>query len=227
MGNESSQRAVFLEVEGDQWFERNKDALEVKEREESFPEVDWLLSQLEPFQKTISQVLEIGCGGGGNLRYLSRKLNALGKGIDPSRKAIEWGKQFGEEELGVGSADRLNYPSKSFDLVYFGFCLYLLDREYLLSAISEADRVLRPGGFLAITDFDPPYPFKNSYQHRAGIYSFKRDYSRCFTLAGGYHVVSKRSFSHSEPHFHADPNERISTSLLFKELVDLSPKRID
>jgi len=114
-------------------------------------------------------------------------------------------------------ADLAMFQDESFDFVYFGFCLYLLDRRDLFSAIAEADRVLKNGGFLAITDFDPIHRHKRPYHHKEGVFSFKQDYSRFFTESEMYYLVAKNSFSHRQPFFDEDGNERVSTTLLFKE----------
>ena len=112
------------------------------------------------------------------------------------------------------------YPLRPnpYDLVYFGFCLYLLDRRDLFSAIAEADRVLKNGGFVAITDFDPISQHKRPYHHKDSVFSFKQDYSKFFTGSGMYFLVSKSSFSHQQPFLDVDGDERLSTTLLFKEM---------
>src|SRR5258708_11795718 len=123
----------------------------------------------------------------------------------------------GRIELQAGTASKLPLESQSLDLVYFGFCLYLVDRQDLFSAVAEADRVLKNGGFLAITDFDPIHWHKRPYHHKEGIFSFKRDYSKLFTASGMYFLVAKTRFSHRGASFDPDGGERVSTTLLFKE----------
>ena len=50
-----------------------------------------------------------------------------------------------------------------FDLVHLGFFLYLVDREDYLRCISEADRLLKFGGFLSIIDFETPIQYRHAY----------------------------------------------------------------
>ncbi len=213
-----NQSAVFLEGEGDNYFLRNKAALDVKS---GANEINWLGQALTPFKTKINTVLEIGCSNGSKLEQICGLLDAKGQGIDPSKQAVDEGNRrlSGKGvDLQVGTASRLSFDRGVFDFVYFGFCLYLLDRQDLFSAAAEADRVLKFGGFLAITDFDPIHRHKRAYHHKDGVFSYKQDYSQLFTGSGLYYLVAKNSFSHRQPFFDTDGNERVSTTLLFKEV---------
>ena len=213
-----NQSSIFLEGEGDNYFLRNKAALEVRS---GASEITWLGQALSPFKDKINTVLEIGCSNGAKLEQICGLLDAKGQGIDPSKQAVDEGNRRlsrSGTQLHVGTASRLPFEALSFDFVYFGFCLYLLDRQDLFAAMAEADRVLKFGGFLAITDFDPIHRHKRPYHHKDGVFSFKQDYSKVFTESGLYYLVSKNSFSHRQSFFDADGNERVSTTLLFKEI---------
>lgn len=217
------QSATFLEGEADNYFLRNKAALDSRATSENgFFEVDWLAQTLKPFNNKIVSLLEIGCSNGVNLARMCDLLHAKGEGIDPSELAVTAGNlgfgNGGQIQLHVGTASSLSFKTQSFDFVFFGFCLYLLDRSDLLAAIAEADRVLKSGGFLAITDFDPINRQKKSYHHTDGVFSFKQDYSQLFTAGGAYYLAAKISYSHRQLFFDEDGNERVSTTLLFKEI---------
>ena len=219
----TSQSDMFLEGEGDNYFRRNKPTLDsvVTAYGNETSEVDWLCRALTPFQEQIHSVLEIGCANGAKLERMCSALGAKGAGIDPSALAVADGNQRlqdGKIRLHTGTASSLPFEPQSFDFVYFGFCLYLLDRHDLFPAMSEADRVLKNGGFIAITDFDPIQQHKRPYHHKEGIFSYKQDYSKLLLGSGMYFLVSKTSFSHRWPYFDADGGERVSTSLLFKEI---------
>ena len=188
---------------------------------QEFSDIDWLMQELTPFREKIGSVAEIGCSSGYKLARICELIDAKGSGLDPSKLAVaEGNRKFGDEriQLHAGSASKLPFASQSFDLVYFGFCLYLLDRQDLLSAVAEADRVLKSGGFLAITDFDAIHRHKRPYHHKDGVFSYKQDYSQLFTASGMYFLVSKNSFSHHGASFDPDGDERVSTTLLFKEM---------
>ena len=210
-----SQSKVFLESEGDCWFERNKKAISSKS---SFYETETIKRVLQRYKDNIKSVLEIGCGNGAKIFDLCDYFKATGFGIDPSAAAVKNGKELYKDlQLSVSTASKLPYNDDSFDLVYFGFCLYLVDRNDIFKAAAEADRVLKNGGFLAICDFDPKQRHKRAYDHKPGLFSFKSSYADFFKAGGHYYLVAKESFSHGESHFTTDSDERVSVSILYKE----------
>ena len=215
-----SQAKDFINGEGDAWYKRNIKKVNSKGNNTRKILVDWCT----PFKKSISNILEVGAGSGHPLAYLSEKLEAKSEGIEPSKQAVElWNKNKIQIEGGintnltVGTSNYLPYENKKFDLLVFGFCLYLVDREDLFKSISEADRVLKNNGLLAIIDFDPLKPFKNEYSHKENIFSYKNNYSNIFLASGHYSLMYKHSFSHHNTIFDKNVNERVSLSLLFKE----------
>ena len=70
--------------------------------------------------------------------------------------------KFPSLNLKLGFGDSL--PLKK-NLVHLGFFLYLVDRKDYLKCISEADRMLKFGGFLSIIDFETPFPYSNQYSY--------------------------------------------------------------
>jgi ubiquinone/menaquinone biosynthesis C-methylase UbiE len=210
----SSQSRLFLDGEGDNWFERNKKSIS---ETENFYEIEIIKRVLSSFD-SIQNILEIGCGNATKLNNLCSYFNAQGSGIDPSALAIENGiGLFKNLKLSVGTASNIPYKENAFDLVFFGFCLYLIDRDDIFKVISESDRVLKKGGFLVIFDFDPAQRHKTPYHHKFGIFTYKTSYSEFFTNSGHYSLVAKESFSHHENHFSLNSDERISLSILYKE----------
>jgi ubiquinone/menaquinone biosynthesis C-methylase UbiE len=209
------QSKVFLESEGDSWFERNKT---VVNNREIFYETEIITRVLRHYKNDIKSILEIGCGNGVKLINLCNFFNAMGFGVDPSAAAIKNGNELNKNlHLSVSTSSKLAYNDDSFDLVYFGFCLYLVDRSDMLKTVAEADRVLKSGGFLAILDFDPKQRHKRAYHHMPGLFSFKTSYADFFTAGGHYYLVAKESFSHGASHFTVDSDERVSISILYKE----------
>ncbi len=154
-----SRHDVFLQGEGDAWFMRNEAPAHDQ------PPM-WAVAPLVTFVDDTSTVLEIGCSDGRNLAWLAAQTGCSGAGVDPSDVAIATGlDRHPELDLRVGTADRLPFERR-FGLVLLGFCLYLCDREDLPRIVAEVDRVLKPGGCLAIIDFDPPTPRRRRYRHR-------------------------------------------------------------
>jgi len=205
---QNSQEKVFLKGEGDRYFERNRGEVIRKET------LDFYARFLRPG----SEILEIGCSNGANLNYLSQKVQCKCFGVDPSSEAIRSGVgKFQGLDLSVGTAEKLHFPDERFDFVFFGFCLYLVDRHNLAKAVAEADRVLKDKGFLGIMDFDEKIPRKRPYKHCSGINSYKMDYSSLFLAYPHYSLVEKHSFSHASSSFVEDVSKRVSVVMMFKD----------
>jgi len=215
------QKDIFLSSEGDAWYRRNKEHLDLLS--ESNDSVCELIQQ----QKLLpNSVLEIGCASGQRLNVIDKVFGASCNGIDVSSEAILAGKkQFNNITLNTGSADDLKFSDDSFDLVIFGFCLYLCDRKDLFKIASEADRVLKDQGMIIIKDFHPPFPYKNSYSHCDNIFSYKMDYSRLFTWNPAYSIFSTNIMSHGKLAARVDVDERISLTLLHKNLAGAYPNK--
>lgn len=208
------QKDIFLNGEGDQWFLRNKEIILSSKVSD-----DHLLPIVE-YLKPGMKVLEIGSSFGSNLNILNNKIPGLELfGLDPSGEAINAGKNlFPDLKLNIGTAEDIDSLKIEFDFIFFGFCLYLIDRESLESIVSKVNQALKPGGYIGIIDFDTKTPLKNAYSHYEGVYSYKMDYSQLFLKLPNYFLVSKKSWSHEGPFFHIEMNERCSTQVLFKEL---------
>ena len=208
-----SNKGFFKEGEADNWFNRNLESIGQKENKSGKLLAEWL----DPFKLDIDSIVEIGCGSGHFLSYLSSELNTKGFGIDPSNEAIEFIRNsFPYLSVEAGWGDNIPFDVE-FDLVHLGFFLYLVDRNAYLSCIKEADRILKPGGFLSIIDFDTPFPYSNEYSHQKGVFSHKHNNSNIFVATGMYTVVNKYHFSHNQFFFDKDINERVSLTLLYKE----------
>lgn len=213
--NLSSQRDIFLSDEADQWFDRNKTALVPDRPDPVFEAVSYV--GIQP-----RRILEIGCANGWRLNRLHQKFGAECVGIDPSGKAITQGREtFPALDLRVGSADELPGATGEYDLVIFGFCLYLIDPNLHFRCIAEADRVLGDKGFLAIFDFLAPVPYHNIYSHREGVRSFKHEFSRYFLAHPAYNLIH-RALDHGKSDL-LDPDRREGVDILVKSLDNAFP----
>ncbi len=209
-----SQEREFLKSEGDEWFKRN-----IHKFTENSLEISVLCNWLMPFQKEVQTILEIGSGGGNKLSQMCWQLNSKGYGIEPSSLAVDYAnKNYGDKcVFEVGTADSLPTQLEKFDLIHFGFCLYLVSRDKITDCLKKADLLLKPGRFLSIIDFDPQQPHANEYVHFKGLKSFKDSYYKMFCDLGNYTLVNKYSFSEGNHYFSVDSSVRTSLTLLFKE----------
>lgn len=207
---DEKQREVFLKTEGDKWFERNERAMEKEANCICF------------FSKYITKgakVLEIGCANGRNLYAIKKRIDCVCYGVDPSSKAINDGiEKYSGLNLSVSTSDNLPFDDSSFDFVYFGFCMYLIDRTLLTKTIYEADRVLKNKGYIGITDFDNKIPIKRQYKHVEGLYSYKMDYPSLFCAFPHFTLVDKYPYSHNSECFVEEINERVASTVIYKDL---------
>lgn len=103
----------------------------------------------------INDVLELGSGKGFNTMYLSRKNKDLKfKAIDLTpefvEKAAKESKNTPNAQFKIGDFHELLYPNESFDLV---FEIEAVCHAYdIKKVISEAYRVLKPGGHFILFD---------------------------------------------------------------------------
>jgi ubiquinone/menaquinone biosynthesis C-methylase UbiE len=210
-----NQENVFSQGEGDQWFLRNLPHIE---NSRTFPDVDFILERLKPFQNQINRVLEVGCAAGHKVEKLTAVLDAHPFGIDPSEKAIcaAIKRTNNFENFVVGTVDNINFTDSQFDVVFVAFCLYLVSRDELEQAMAEVDRVLRIGGFLIIEDFDPGVEQEVVYKHHSEIKTYKADYAKYFLNSDKYYLLEKKSISHVSNYFSNESSERISIQILQK-----------
>ena len=108
-------------------------------------------------------VLDVGCSGG----YLARKLAVAAApsgrvtGVDPSAAAIGYAQRRAAGTamtFTVGSAQHLNLPDASFDVVTCTLALHHVPARQRAAALAEMYRVTKPGGRLLVADFDPARP---------------------------------------------------------------------
>lgn len=102
----------------------------------------------------VERVLDVGCGIGQVLYPFVALKNAVGVGLDQTSHACRMGRDFYTEHVEgarvsfvCGIAEKLPFPSSSFDVVNCGLALPYMDNA---RAIEEVARVLRPGGVLLL-----------------------------------------------------------------------------
>jgi len=210
------QKNTFLESEGNEWFRRNIDNLHSRE----LPHGDAILVEvlkLLPPRAEGTTVLEIGCADGTRLKWLQENRGCRCYGVDPSAEAVAVARAGGIDAH-QATADQLPFKDCTFDIVIFGFCLYLCDDKDLFRIALEADRVLRNPGWLVILDFYSPTPLKRAYRHREGLFSRKMDYRTLFTWHPGYIAMTHHVRRYSDDSYTDDRQEWIATSVIRKNL---------
>ena len=212
------QRDTFLNSEGDAYYERNSDHSGAPSRP--------LVSSLRALEIKPKRILEIGCSDGRVLEILKAAFSSECHGIDPSREAVEVGrKRASGVHLAVGTADRLDFEDNFFDLVIFGFCLYLCDPQDHFRIAAEANRVLQNGGFLVILDFHGSPPHRNEYRYRPGVFSFKMDYSGMFLWHPSYRLLSRAYSEHATP-LTLSRDEAVVMNILHKDMTHAFPSAL-
>lgn len=214
------QKQQFLAGEGDAYFARNQSVLTLADAIANTDPVLPVLAGIKPFPK---RVLEIGCANGWRLNQIRAFGAEHCQGIDPSHDAVECGKRaYSAIDLRVGTADLLPFPNASFDLLVFGFCLYLCDPDDHFRIVCEADRVLANEGHLVIFDFDPPAPYRNVYAHLQDVFSYKMDFSRLFLAHPHYLLREKRVGPHGCTGL-VGPDDRVAVTWLAKTVASAWP----
>jgi ubiquinone/menaquinone biosynthesis C-methylase UbiE len=174
-------KEYFLKKGGDDYFYRNKNKIINFKNE--------LLSKviLDNLNNKVFNVLEVGCGDGRRLLYLNKKYKKINFfGIDPASVALKNKKIF----LKKGTADQLPFKKNFFDVIIYGFCLYLTDNQDLIKIVFEADRVLKKNGIIVILDFYSKKIKYREFSHKPGHYVRKMDYSKLFSWNPNYKILS-------------------------------------
>jgi SAM-dependent methyltransferase len=122
-----------------------------------------------PDDGTVARVLDAGCAiGGSTVAFKDRWPDAEVIGVDPSGPLLRYAHM---RAVRLGSAvhfrqalaENLPYPDGYFDVVYLSTVLHEMPVADGRRAVTEARRVLRPGGVLELRDMpqatNPPEPW--------------------------------------------------------------------
>ncbi|MBL7036665.1 methyltransferase domain-containing protein [Candidatus Microgenomates bacterium] len=138
---------------------------------------------LKKYSIGASRILDLGCGDGTRLNYLSRKNNKC-YGVDISKKAISLSKKkYPKCDFTASNLEKLSFKDNSFDLVYSAFVLEHLKNPQKM--LKEATRVLEPSGVLILmapnfgspNRISPPGKYSRVKKLLVGVFS---DLSRPF-----------------------------------------------
>jgi len=208
---------LFTDFEGDRWFERNRRALNAFDASADLP-----LKLIELYGLSPEHVLEVGAANGFRLAAIHQRTGAEAVAVEPSAQAVLNGKAsfpFITFIRGTASAVPLR---NAFDLVIVNFVLHWIDRQSLLGAVAEVDRLVRDGGHLLIGDFHPANRLQVRYHHLEDreVYTYKQNYAGTFLASGLYHAVALLTAHHASKQLQVRvaESERIGAWLLRKDL---------
>jgi SAM-dependent methyltransferase len=178
----------MLESEADAWLERNRDKLGARDR---------VSEVIEEIRLIPGRVLEIGCANGWRLAKLRDKYNCEVFGVEPSRQGcIEAAAK--RVPVAQSSAAVLPVPGL-FDVVIYGFCLYLTDPADWLRIAAEGDCLLKHGGALIIHDFaETMMPYARRYEHRDDMLAYHIDFAKLWMAHPLYTMITRKIYDGDE-----------------------------
>lgn len=101
--------------------------------------------------KEKDKLLDLGCGKGATIKYLSDNYNIKAIGLDISENLAKEAKRINENsEIIVSSAEDMPFDRHVFDGVFAECTLSLMDN--LGKVIDEVYRIIKPGGYFVISD---------------------------------------------------------------------------
>lgn len=131
------------------------------------------------------KVLDVGCAKG----FLVKDMLEIGMdayGIDVSEYALLHCEPEVVGRLQIGSAERLPFPDKSFDVVLAINTLHNLEKPGLIQALREMERLARKGKFLQVDSFRTPEEKEifESWVLTAHTYGYPHEWEAIFKEAG-------------------------------------------
>lgn len=207
-------KTFFLENEGNNFFQRNKEAYLNKE----YLENDIILKNLNFKKLKNLKILEIGCSSGWRLHKLQEMYSENNYyGIDPSIEAIDLGNNVINNNIkfNVGTCDEMNiYENNKFDIILVPFVFMYIDRELLFISIYEIDRILKNNGKLIITDFYSNRQRKNSYKYINNSFIYKQNFFEIFLSTKNYFLEKLENFTHNT----SNQNDNYDDTCFYVEL---------
>lgn len=179
------QEDAFVTGEGNAWHARNVGK----------PRHSVVCDAIRAAHIKPNRAIEIGCGDGLNIGEIEYHYGCDAEGVDPSTEAIKHAHEnYLDVDFFLGTASKMKVITGQFDLVVYGFCLYVCDRNDLAEIVAGGDGILEDGGHLVIHDFDPNHPHRVKYHHLDGVFSYKMNYAKLWLANPAYSLVSKTTF---------------------------------
>jgi SAM-dependent methyltransferase len=146
----------------------------------------------------IDRVLDVGCGIGQMLYPFIKFRQAFAVGLDATPRACEIGRAFYSAHVPSarvtfihGNAERLPFPTSSFDVVNCGLALPYMDNPKVLD---EVARVLRPGGIFLLRIHHLRYYLSDFWQSLTSRRLLSMVHAgRALAVGGIYHATGKQT----------------------------------
>lgn len=186
----TNQTEMFLRSVGDHYYARNREDFGKREK-------DPVITMLKATKIKPTSVLEVGCANGWRLKELKEIYGCHVRGIDPSAKAIADGQKDLGSDLQVGVAHRIPFADGSFDLVIFGYFMFLCEPDSWFQIIGEANRVLANSGHLAHYDYISARPLVWCYapaeatSEEKDCLAWIYDHSKIWLSHPGYSLIAE------------------------------------
>ena len=139
---------------------------------------------LDKITNKISNILDVGSGTGGTTKLLEKYGKVIG--IEKNSFAQSLSKKRGLKIV-KGKAEKLSFKKNSFDLITILDVLYHRDVKNIDEVLKEISRVLKPGGFILITDSAFIFLHGN---HGSSVYEKRR-----FTIKELKKILYKNGFT--------------------------------
>jgi SAM-dependent methyltransferase len=167
-------------------------------------------------------LLDVGCGTGYSLLWLKELLRARAAfGVDASFHATRFWRLRGIDTAAIASAAALPFASGSFDLVTCFDVIYQFGPGEARRAVSEMQRVLRPGGLLLIRE--PAYEWLRGSHDVAVATRHRFTRARLASLLAGEGFVRRRATYTNTLLFPAAAGHRLVSRLRGSSASDVKP----
>lgn len=150
-----------------------------------------------------SDILDIGCGPGQNLRYLiDQGLVHSATGVDLSKKMVSLAKQL-VPEAEIYLQNLLHYqPEKTYDVVLAAFCIVHLLKDETLYCISQISTWLNSKGVLYLSFMEgknPGYESTSFSQESLFFNYYDRNYIIDILQKNGFKILEISEEGYIEP----------------------------